>query len=197
LTPVPGDAIQSVSVYCASSGKVAPAFLAAATALGRAMGRRGINLVYGGASIGLMGAVARGVHEEGGRVVGVLPRFFMVKGIRYDEADELIVTEDMRERKAEMDRRSDAFIVLPGGIGTLEEAMEILSMKQLRLTAKPLVFINTLNYYDGLFELFEGMVRKSFAKAETTSLFAVAKDGEAALDYLAGYSPPAVHSKWL
>ena len=121
----------------------------------------------------------------------------MVKDIRYDEADELIVTEDMRERKAEMDRRSDAFIVLPGGIGTLEEAMEILSMKQLRLTAKPLVFINTMNYYDGLISLFEEMVDLKFAKRETLDLFAVKPGVEEALDYLMGYRPPSIHSKWL
>lgn len=189
--------IRSVSVYCASSRAVGPEFLHTATELGRAIGRRGIHLVYGGASIGLMGAVARGVHQEKGRVVGVLPRFFMVKKIRYDEADELIVTEDMRERKAEMDRRSDGFIVLPGGIGTLEEAMEIISMKQLRLTAKPLVFINTLNYYDGLFALFEEMVELRFAKAETLDLYAVRPDSETALDYLLSYQPPEIHSKWL
>lgn len=195
--PVDDARIRSICVYCASSRAVSPVFLETATELGRAMGRGGINLVYGGASIGLMGAVARGVHQEGGRVVGVLPRFFMVKDIRYDEADELIVTEDMRERKAEMDRRSDAFIVLPGGIGTLEEAMEILSMKQLRLTAKPLVFINTMNYYDGLISLFEEMVDLKFAKRETLDLFAVKPGVEEALDYLLGYRPPSIHSKWL
>ena len=92
------------------------------------------NLIYGGASIGLMGCVARGVHEFGGQVTGVLPEFFKIKEIEYGDADELIVTKDMRERKAVMDQKSDAFITLPGGIGTMEEAMEILSMKQLKLT---------------------------------------------------------------
>ena len=189
--------VKSICVYCASSKEVHQEFLEMACDLGRRMARQGIDLVYGGASIGLMGAVARGVHQEGGRVVGVLPRFFMVDGIRYDEADELIVTEDMRDRKAEMDRRSDAFIVLPGGIGTLEEAMEILSMKQLKLTSKPLVFINTRKFYDGLIGNLREMVELQFAKSESLDLFTVEPDPESALKYILEYKPVEVHSKWL
>ncbi len=189
--------VKSICVYCASSKEVHQEFLEMAADLGRRMARQGIDLVYGGASIGLMGAVARGVHQEGGRVVGVLPRFFMVEGIRYDEADELIVTEDMRDRKAEMDRRSDAFMVLPGGIGTLEEAMEILSMKQLKLTSKPLVFINTRKFYDGLIGNLREMVDLQFAKSESLDLFAVEPDPESALKYTLEYKPVEVHSKWM
>ena len=169
----------------------------AATDLGRRMGRLGIDLIYGGASIGLMGCVARGVHEFGGRVTGVLPEFFKTKDIEYEEADELIVTKDMRERKAVMDHKSDAFITLPGGIGTLEEAMEILSMKQLKLTLKPLVFINTCNFYDGLMANLQEMVDLKFAKQKTLDLFAVEPDAQAALQYILDYKPPEIPSKWL
>ena len=131
------EKIQSICVFCASSNSVDDLFKQTALELGKEMGKRGIKLVYGGASIGLMGCVARGVHEEKGKVVGVLPEFFKTKDIEYSEADELIVTNDMRERKAVMDQRSDAFIVLPGGIGTLEEAMEIFS--QLDVDQLPVV----------------------------------------------------------
>ncbi|MFQ5717608.1 MAG: TIGR00730 family Rossman fold protein, partial [Nitrospinales bacterium] len=107
--------VRTICVFCASSPSAAEIYKETARDLGRRMGRLGIGLIYGGASIGLMGCVARGAHEAGGNVVGVLPRFFMNKGIDYGEADELIVTENMRERKAIMDERADAFIVLPGG----------------------------------------------------------------------------------
>lgn len=173
--------IRTICVFCASSPSAAEIYKETARDLGRGMGRLGIGLIYGGASIGLMGCVARGVHEAGGHVVGVLPRFFMNKGIDYGEADELIVTENMRERKAVMDKRADAFIVLPGGFGTLEEAMEILSMKLLKLTRKPLVFVNTNDYYRGLNSFFEQMIRLNFAKREAMDLFSLEPDPESAL----------------
>lgn len=182
--------IKSICVFCSSSESVAEIYKQAAADLGRQMGRRQIGLVYGGASIGLMGCVARGVHETGGNVVAVLPHFFMNKNIDYKEADELIVTRDMRERKMIMDKRSDAFIVLPGGIGTLEEGMEILSMIQLKQTRKPLVFVNTDDFYRGLAAHFETIIRLQFAKRETLSLFAMAPDPASALDYVMGFPGP-------
>ncbi len=185
------DKIRAICVFCASSHSVDESFKRVALELGRELGKRGIELVYGGASIGLMGCVARGVHEEKGRVVGVLPEFFRTKDIEYSEADELIVTKDMRERKAVMDKRSDAFIVLPGGIGTLEEAMEILSMRQLHLTDKPLVFINTLGFYNGLRATFDEMVDLKFAKASIKDMYAMVPDPQSALDYLFNHQAPA------
>ena len=181
--------IQSICVFCASSESVDDLFKDIALELGRELGRRGIDLVYGGASIGLMGCLARGVHEEKGKVIGVLPEFFKTKDIEYSEADELIVTKDMRERKAVMDKRSDAFIVLPGGIGTLEEAMEILSMRQLRLTDKPLVFINTQGFYEGLRAIFEEMVDLKFAKPNVMDTYAMVPNPQSALEYLRSYIP--------
>ena len=179
--------IQSICVFCASSESVDDLFKDIALELGRELGRRGIDLVYGGASIGLMGCLARGVHEEEGKVIGVLPEFFKTKDIEYYEADELIVTKNMRERKAVMDKRSDAFIVLPGGIGTLEEAMEILSMRQLRLTDKPLVFINTQGFYEGLRAIFEEMVDLKFAKPNIMDMYAMVPNPQSALEYLRSY----------
>ena len=181
--------IQSICVFCASSESVDDLFKDIAFELGRELGRRGIDLVYGGASIGLMGCLARGVHEEKGKVIGVLPEFFKTKDIEYSDADELIVTKNMRERKAVMDKRSDAFIVLPGGIGTLEEAMEILSMRQLRLTDKPLVFINTQGFYEGLRAIFEEMVDLKFAKPKVMDMYAMVPNPQSALEYLRSYIP--------
>jgi cytokinin riboside 5'-monophosphate phosphoribohydrolase len=181
--------IQSICVFCASSESVDDLFKDIALELGRELGRRGIDLVYGGASIGLMGCLARGVHEEKGKVIGVLPEFFKTKDIEYFEADELIVTKNMRERKAVMDKKSDAFIVLPGGIGTLEEAMEILSMRQLRLTDKPLVFINTQGFYEGLRTIFEGMVDLKFTKPNVMDIYAMVPNPQSALEYLLSYIP--------
>lgn len=189
--------IRSVCVFCSSSDSIDDVYKTTATDLGRRLGRLGLDLIYGGASIGLMGCVARGVHESGGKVTGVLPEFFRVKEIEYGEADELIVTKDMRERKAVMDQKSDAFITLPGGIGTMEEAMEILSMKQLKLTLKPLVFINTCNFYGGLIANLQEMVDLKFARKETVNLFAVEPDPETALQYILDYQPPDISSKWM
>ena len=183
--------IKSICVFCASSNAIDEAFHQMATELGHQIGELGFDLIFGGGSIGLIGAVARGVHDKGGRVVGVIPEFFLnkEKAIEYNEADELIVTKDMRSRKAIMDRRADAFIVLPGGIGTLEEAMEIMSMKQLGLTDKPLVFINTNNFYDGLIINLQKMVHLKFAKESTLESFTISPDPASALDCILAYHP--------
>jgi len=189
--------LKAVCVFCASSSRVDAVYLDAARDLGRRLGRNGTLLVYGGASIGLMGEVARGVHDEKGRVVGVLPEFFKDKDIEYSEADELIVTRDMRERKAVMDERSDAFVVLPGGVGTLEEAMEIFSLIQLRQTIKPLVFLNTNGFYDNLMVHLQQIVAQKFAKKETMKMFALLDSPEAVMRFLKDWKPPVLHSKWL
>ena len=171
-------------MFCGSSQSVDDCYKKVATELGQEIGRRGIDLIYGGASIGLMGCVAHGVHQEKGKVIGILPEFFHTKDIGYLDADELIVTQDMRERKAKMDERSDAFIVLPGGLGTLEEALEILSMRQLKLTDKPLVFINTVGFFDKLNETISSMIEKKFAKENIRTLFAMTPNPQTALEYI-------------
>ena len=183
--------MNSICVFCSSSNSIDDIYVETATDLGHRIGQLGLDLVYGGASIGLMGAVARATHEKGGRVVGVIPEFFRKKNmnIEYVEADELIVAETMRIRKAIMDERADAFVVLPGGVGTLEEAIEIISMKQLGLTDKPLAFINTNNFYDGLISNLRKMVSLKFVKSSTLELFAVCPDPSSALEFILSYQP--------
>jgi len=191
------NSIRAICVFCASSNSVDQVFKDTADDLGRKIGKLGIELVYGGATIGLMGSVARGVHATGGKVVGVIPEFMKSKEIEYVEADELIVTQDMRKRKAIMDDRADAFIALPGGVGTLEELMEILSMKQLKLNPKPLVVLNTQRFYDKWVALIQEMVALKFTKASIEDLFFLAEDPQSALDYILQYERPFEESKWL
>jgi uncharacterized protein (TIGR00730 family) len=164
--------------------------------LGIEMVKAGFNLVYGGANRGLMGAVADSVKKEGGGVTGVIPKALKKYGIAREGLDELIVTDDMRERKSVMERKSDGFIFMPAGVGTIEEAMEILTLKQLHYHNKPLVFLNTLNYYSLLFRFFEKMEKEKFIKKELCTLFHVAKNGRAAVGYIKRYKPSKLKDKW-
>lgn len=161
-------------VYCASSDRLDPKYAEAATELGREMVARGWGLVYGGGKTGLMGAVARAVKTGGGRVVGVIPEFMKARELAYDEADELVTVVTMRERKLLMETRADAFVCLPGGFGTLEEIMEILTLRQLDVVKKPCVFFNQDGFYDPLLTLFQTMLREKFFKPSNLDLFRVA-----------------------
>ncbi len=160
-------------VYCSSSDRLDPKYAAAADELGRAMVRHGWGLVYGGGKTGLMGAVARAVKAEGGRVVGVIPEFMKARELAYDEADELVTVVTMRERKLLMETRADAFVALPGGFGTLEEIMEILTLRQLDVVRKPCVFFNQDGFYDDLLRFFGRMLAEKFFKPSNMDLFRV------------------------
>jgi len=188
--------IRSICVFSSSSDAVAPHYMAAATELGAAIAKRSLTLVYGGGRVGLMGVVARSVHAHGGRVVGVIPGFLRRHEVAYEEADELIVTKDLRERKAIMEERADAFIALPGGFGTLEEILEILTLKQLATHSKPIVFLNTERFFDPLLNLFEQLFDQSFAKPETRTHYHVANAPMEVLTHLENYEPPAQVKKW-
>lgn len=185
----------NICVYCSSSDAVPPAFFEAAAELGCLMARRGHSLVYGGASVGLMGEVARAARANGGKVVSVMPEVVRKAGVTFEEADEIIYTGTLRERKAVMEGRSDAFIALPGGFGTLEEAIEILSLKQLGLHAMPVAFINTCGFYGPLIDLFERMYADRFAKIAFRMLYAITDGAAGALDYIENYRPVELESK--
>lgn len=188
---------KNICVYCSSSCVVDREYFHIATELGRRIGRRGDTLVYGGGVVGLMGAVARGVHDAGGRVVGVIPEALNRAGIVYPGADELIVTRDMRERKAIMDKRSDAFIALPGGFGTLEEILEIITLKQLGYHNKPIVIMNVGGFYDCLIAQFDLSIEKRFAKEYCRQLYMIAEDVEETLLYIDSYEPLRFEEKWM
>lgn len=161
-------------VYCSSSDRLDPKYYAAAEQLGREMAARGWGLVYGGGKTGLMGALARSVKTGGGRVVGVIPEFMKARELAYDEADELVTVVTMRERKLLMETRADAFVALPGGFGTLEEMMEILTLRQLTLVKKPCVLFNQDGFYDDLLRFFQRMLADRFMKPSNMELFRVA-----------------------
>ena len=161
-------------VYCSSSDRLDPKYAAAATELSRALVARDWGLVYGGGKTGLMGAVARAAKDAGGRVVGVIPEFMKARELAFDEADELVTVVTMRERKLLMEARADAFVALPGGWGTLEEILEILTLRQLDLVKKPCVFLNQDGFYDPLLRLFDTMLRDKFFKPSNMELFRVA-----------------------
>lgn len=177
------NAARSICVFC-SARDVDPVHQVAAQRLGDLLGKRGDTLVYGGGAIGLMGIVARQVHHAGGRVIGVIPESMVRQEIAYTEADELVVTQTMRQRKQIMERRSDAFLVLPGGFGTLEELLEILALRQLAMHDKPVVIINVAGYYDPLLQLFDHVFEHRFANPKHRGSYRIVTDPESALDGL-------------
>ena len=154
-----------ICVFCSSSDAVGEGYRRDAAELGRLIGSAGHSLVWGGGDVGLMGAVARGAKAAGAAVVGVIPSFMNKPGVAYDQADELIVTADMRERKALMEDMAEAFIALPGEFGTLEEITEVITLRTFGVWAKPLVLVNTSGFYDPLRELFERYYRRASPNA--------------------------------
>lgn len=188
---------RTVCVYAASSNAVASHFFTAADALGRGLAARGLTLVYGGGQVGLMGAVARGTHAGGGRVVAVIPHYLRTRELLYAAADELVVTDGLRERKAVMEERAGAFVALPGGFGTLEETLEVITLKQLRRHTKPVVLLNTAGFFRPLLATFMALFEAGFARPDSTALYHVADEPEDALAYLEAYEPALPAGKWL
>jgi uncharacterized protein (TIGR00730 family) len=164
---------QSVCVFCGSAAGARPEYMAQAAALGTLLGTHGVQLVYGGARVGLMGAVADAALARGGRVVGVMPRGLERFEVAHKGLTELVWTEDLHERKRTMAERSEAFVVLPGGFGTLEEALEIISWKQMRMIDKPIVLLDVEGFFQPFVALSEGVVREGFAHARPEGLFTV------------------------
>ena len=188
---------KSVAVYCASSSGIPPVYFEAARQLGSLLGQSGASLIYGGTKVGLMGTVADAVIAVGGPVVGVIPALLNEEGIAHANLSELVLTDGMRERKAIMEERADAFVVLPGGYGTWEEFFEILTLKQLGYHNKAIVVLNTNGYYTTMLELFQTATDQGFMKPSNLTLFQVVATPDEALSYLASYQPTSVESKWV
>jgi uncharacterized protein (TIGR00730 family) len=172
--------IQSAAVFCGSATGTNPAFAAAAQALGEAMAASGIKLVYGGGGIGLMGVVARAVQGAGGDLVGVMPDFLMRREVAHIGTGELIVTDSMHSRKRRMFELADAFVILPGGLGTLDEFFEILTWRQLRLHDKPILICDIAGYAAPWVAIVDTAIANGFAQPGARDLFEVL-DGVAAL----------------
>ena len=163
--------IGSVGLFCGSSMGCDPRWAEAAEALGRTLAGEGLRLVYGGGAVGLMGACAKAAIGAGGRVLGVIPEFLRLPEVAY-EAAELVVTPSMHERKARMFQEADAFVVMPGGIGTLEEAIELLSWSRLELHKKPVVFLDIAGFWRPLFDLIDHTVRQGFTPTQFSAAYA-------------------------
>jgi cytokinin riboside 5'-monophosphate phosphoribohydrolase len=190
--------INNVCVFCSSSDMVSKIFFDEAESLAEKLVENNFNVVYGGAKVGLMGAIARKTKELGGKVIGILPENLKKIEIAFEQADELIITKNMQERKFLLEQKSDAFIALPGGFGTLDEIFEMLTLKQLNLHSKPLILINTKNYYKNLIDMFEIMYEEKFAKNEYRKYYYIASDAADAVVFLKNYKPDFIDiaTKW-
>ena len=188
--------MKSIAVYCSSSNIIHQDYFEAARMLGKTMAEKSFQLVYGGGMVGLMGEVARSVKQHGGKTLGVVPEALNLDKVVNDIDDELIITTGMRERKAIMDDRADAFLGLPGGFGTFEEMFEVLTLKQLGYHNKPIVFLNIRGYYDKLLDMFDHIYSEQFAKPEYRQLYHVSENVLDVIDYLSEYQPPQLPDKW-
>ena len=173
-----------ICVFCASSNDASPRYLEVARTLGGLMVERGHTLIYGGGSVGLMGELAREVQQGGGRVVGVIPERLSTEEIAFEAAEELLVTADMAERKNIMIERAEAFSCLPGAFGTLDEMLEIITLKQLDYHDKPIVLVNTDGFYDTLLGFFRRLEEERLIYKECLELYEAVSDVESALDLL-------------
>lgn len=185
-------AIKSVCIYCGSSAGASPAYAEAARRLGRELGEQGMRLVYGGGRIGLMGVAADAALAAGGQVIGVIPDNLQLRERGHHGVTELRVVGSMHERKNVMFELSDAFIILPGGYGTLDEAFEMLTWRQLRLHDKPVLFANIDGYWDPLKGLIDHFIREGFAQETSRRLFIFVDKAEDILPTLLRQPSPAV-----
>lgn len=188
--------MKRVSVFCGSSLGTDKIYEQEAFNLGKALAEQKIELVYGGASVGLMGAVANGVLENNGKAIGVLPVFLQRVEIGHKNLSELILVDTMHQRKAKMEELSDGMISLPGGFGTLEEFFEMLTWAQLGLHKKPVAILNINGFYDELLSLIQKMADKGFLKQANQEMLIVSDSIEELLDQMKSYKAPT-HSKWI
>lgn len=188
---------KKMTVYCSSSDALEESYYEAAQELGATLVQHRYDLVFGGSNVGLMGTLAHAVHSSGGKVTGVIPEFIRNKGIAYDASDELIVTKDLRERKKIMENMADAFIALPGGFGTLEEILEVLTLKQLQVHTKPVILLNVNGFYDPLIAFFEFISERRFARKDHREMYFAADSCESAFEFLNAYKPFIAKSKWI
>lgn len=183
-------------VFCGASTGKSPAYRLAAIELGHAMADAGIGLVYGGASVGLMGAVADAVLERGGEVIGVIPRFLADKELAHKKLTRLHVVGSMHQRKAMMASLADGFIALPGGLGTLEELFEIWTWGQLGHHQKPCALLDVGGFYIGLTDFLDHVATEGFVKPEFRNMLIVEPNAERLLPAMKGYQPPAT-TRWM
>jgi len=187
--------MKSICVFCGSSIGSNSEYVAAARDLGKLLAQNKLALVYGGGNVGLMGEIANSVLANRGKAIGVIPRFLVEKELVHDRLSEVKIVESMHERKAMMAELSDGFIALPGGFGTLEETVEVLTWAQLGLHRKPIGLLNVEKYFDFLYEFFKHMVEEKFLHAEYKDMILIKENPDEMLDSLIGFQLPHI-DKW-
>ena len=188
--------MNKICVFCGSSSGTQKSVEEATHRLGQALVKRSLGLVYGGANVGLMGAIADSVLEAGGEVVGILPEFLQGKELAHAHLTELIIVDSMHKRKMMMNELSDGVIALPGGFGTIEELFEILTWGQLGLHQQPVGLLNIDGFFDSLLDFVQNMVDKGFLKAANKDMLLVCDDVEVLLDMMENYKAP-IEGKWI
>ncbi|PZF73764.1 LOG family protein [Taibaiella soli] len=188
--------MKSVAIFCGSSEGNHPEYKEQAYLLGKVLAGRGMRVIYGGARIGLMGAVADGALDHGGEVIGVIPEFLQTKEVAHEGLTDLIVVDTMHERKLKMHELSDAIITLPGGFGTMEELFEMLTWAQLGLHGKPIGVLNTRGFYTDLFELADRMVNSGFLKANHRDMLLNCDNIDELITEMKAYEAPEL-PKWI
>ena len=185
-----GEIVKKICVYCSASDGIDEIYYKDAQKMGELLGQNGYDLVYGGSDFGLMGTVSKSAKENGSHICGVMPKkIYEMINHEGGSCNEFVLTDDMRERKAKMDEYSDGVIALAGGFGTLDEVIEIIDLKIIGYNTKPIIFLNTNNYYVKLFEFFEQIVNENFARKKSAELFYLAQTPEDAIEYLKNYIP--------
>lgn len=188
--------MKGIVVFCGSSEGTDPKFAQDAYDLGSKLAKEGIGLIYGGAKIGIMGKVAQGALDHNGRVVGVIPDFLKRKEVYHDGLSELIITQNMHDRKRKMHELSDGILMLPGGFGTLEEFFEMLTWAQLGLHSYPIAILNTNRFYDELLQMLKKMVEKGFVKTENLDAILVDDNIDTLLEKMEAFEP-LPNPKWM
>lgn len=189
--------MKRICVFCGSSGGTRREYVEAARLLGHTLAARRLGLVYGGGSVGLMGALADAVLDQGGEVIGVIPRPLATRELAHRGVSEMRLVESMHERKATMAALADGFVALPGGLGTLEETLEILTWAQLGIHAKPVGVLDVRGYYEGLRRLLGHAESEGFIRREHASLLLFATSASDLLDRFLAWQPPAFRRTWL
>ncbi|GAA5140892.1 TIGR00730 family Rossman fold protein [Thalassotalea piscium] len=184
----------NIAVYCGASTGNNPTYINEAKKLGEFFGKNGIDLVYGGGKVGLMGIIADAVLASGGKAYGVIPEYLKEKEIAHEGLTELFIVKDMHTRKAKMAELADAFVALPGGAGTLEEIFEVWTWAQLGHHSKPCAFYNTNGFYQHLLDMINNMVNSGFLHAQYSDMLILADTPQALINSFEAYSPPKV--KW-
>lgn len=188
--------MKNICIYASSSNNIEKIYFEQSKILAQLVAKKGWGIIFGAGMAGLMGAVAESALEHGAKITGIIPELLNIKNIVHEKCHELIVTKTMRDRKMQMEERADAFIALPGGFGTMEELLEIITLKQLKYHQKPVVILNINHYYDTLRALFEHIINERFAINQSAKLYYFTEDPQDAIDYIENYRCTDIKTKY-